>query len=43
MQPNADDLVYFIGHYHGHFTMSTGSVATQAEQYLCGLMQPDIA
>jgi len=37
----ADDFVYFIGRYHDHFTVRTGSVATQAEQYLCGLMQSD--
>jgi len=37
----AEDFVYFIGRYSDYFTVSTRSVATQAEQYLCGLMQSD--
>ena len=37
----AEDFVSFIGRYSDYFTVSTRSVATQAEQYLCGLMQSD--
>jgi len=37
----AEDFVSFIGCYSEYFTVSTRSVATQAEQYLCGLMQSD--
>jgi SRSO17 transposase len=37
----ADDFVSFIGRYSDYFTVSTRSVATQAEQYLYGLMQSD--
>jgi hypothetical protein len=37
----AEDFVCFIGRYSDYFTVSTRSVATQAEQYLYGLMQSD--
>ncbi|MEA3282835.1 MAG: transposase [Euryarchaeota archaeon] len=37
----AEDFVLFIRRYSDYFTVSTRSVATQAEQYLCGLMQSD--
>jgi SRSO17 transposase len=37
----AEDFVSFIGRYSDYFTVSTRSVTTQAEQYLCGLMQSD--
>ena len=37
----ADYFVSFIGRYHDHFKVSTRLVVTQAEQYLCGLMQSD--
>jgi SRSO17 transposase len=37
----AEDFVSFTGRYSDYFTVSTRSVATQAEQYLCGLMQSD--
>ena len=37
----AEDFVCFIGRYSDYFTVSTRSVATQAEHYFCGLMQSD--
>ncbi len=37
----AEDFMSFIGSYSDYFTVSTRSVATQAEQYLYGLMRSD--
>ena len=37
----AEDFVSFIGRYRNYFIVTTRSVAKQAEQYLCGLMQSE--
>ena len=37
----AEDFTFFIGRYRDYFTIRTRSVATQAEQFLYGLMQSD--
>lgn len=37
----ADEFKEFIGSYICHFKTATGSVHTQAERYLCGLMEAE--